>query len=66
VKQVLAGSAAIVGDLLWTVTELEDVAPFVSEAAKHLSSDDKGAAAYAMEVVLRGSHDPAQLGAARL
>ncbi|WP_394851083.1 hypothetical protein [Pendulispora rubella] len=45
------------GDLLWVVAELEDVTPFVSEAVRHLASPDKGTAAYAMEVVLRGARD---------
>ena len=64
IKSVLRGDGPIVGDLLWTVTELEDVAPFVSEAVSHLSNEDVGTAAYAMEVVLRGSHHRGQLGAA--
>lgn len=54
-KQLLRQGSDVAGDLLWTVAELETVQPFVSEACQHLSSPDKGTAAYAMEVVLRGS-----------
>ena len=62
VKQVLRGQAEFVGDLLWTVAELDNVEPFVSEAVPHILSTSKGTAAYAMEVVLRGSNDSSQLG----
>lgn len=60
-KKVLGADSEIAGDLLWTVVQLEDVAPFVSAAERHLSSRDKGTAAYAMEIMLRGSQNPDQL-----
>lgn len=53
-KQILSEPSDIAGDLLWTVAELDTVEPFVSVALLHLSSEDKGTAAYAMEIVLRG------------
>ena len=40
VKQVLRGEAAFVGDLLWTVVQLDSVEPYVSEAVRHISSPD--------------------------
>jgi hypothetical protein len=64
VRGVLKGHSEIAGDVLWTVAQLENVAPFVSEAEMYLSSDDKATAAYAMEVVLRGAQDPGPLLAA--
>lgn len=62
-KKVLRTDAEFVGDLLWTVTELESVAPFASEAVEHISSPDRGTAAYAIEVVIRGWCDRNQLRA---
>lgn len=64
VRRVLKGHSEIAGDVLWTVAQLENVAPFVAEAETYLSSDDKATAAYAMEVVLRGAQDAGPLLAA--
>lgn len=63
-KQALSAPSDVAGDLLWTVAELETVEPFVSEALQYLSSSDKGTAAYAMEIVLRGGQHSADLRAA--
>jgi hypothetical protein len=60
-KQVLSEGSDVAGDVLWTIAELENVAPFVSEARRYLASPDKGTAAYAMEIVLRGSQESADL-----
>lgn len=62
IKEALCGDAEFVGDLLATVADLESVDSFVFEAARHLASEDKGTAAYAMEIVLRGTLDPKLLG----
>lgn len=64
VKRALGEDRDLAADLLWTVAELESVTPYTAEAAHHISSDDKARAAYAMEIVLRGARDPAQLRAA--
>lgn len=61
VKGFLRGDSEFVGDVLWVVCELEHVEPYVSEAVLHISDSDKGTAAYALEVVFRGSHDGAEL-----
>ncbi|MBX3375129.1 MAG: hypothetical protein KF817_14970 [Phycisphaeraceae bacterium] len=53
-----------VGDLLWTIVQLDDVEPFLSECLHYLSSPDRATAAYAMEVVLRSAKSEAQIGAA--
>lgn len=53
--EVLSKESDTTGDLLWTVAELETVEPFVSDARQHMSSSDRGTAAYAMEIVLRGA-----------
>ncbi len=60
-KIVLQGDTEVAGDLLWTIAELEIVSPFVFESMRHLSNPDIGTAAYAMEIVLRGSQDQSQL-----
>lgn len=61
VKRFLRGNSELVGDILWVVCELESVEPYVSEALLHISDSDKGTAAYAIEVVLRGSRSAAEL-----
>lgn len=61
VRMVLRHHSDVAGDVLWTVAQLEDVAAFASDAGKYLSSPDKATAAYATEIVLRGSADSAQL-----
>jgi hypothetical protein len=62
-KKILSESSDVAGDLLWTIAELETVEPFVSEAIQYLSSSDKGTAAYAIEIVLRGGKYSADLRA---
>lgn len=54
-KRSLAGSSPLAGDLSWTIAELDAVDVFVDEALPYLSSSDRGTAAYAMEIVLRGA-----------
>jgi hypothetical protein len=63
-KEVLREDTSFAGDLLWTVCELDNVEPYVEEAALHLGSPDRGTAGYALEVVLRGAHDSRHLEAA--
>jgi hypothetical protein len=63
-KEILGEGSDVAGDLLRTITELEAVRPFVSEARRYLTSPDKGTAAYAMEIVLRGGQESADLRAA--
>lgn len=63
-KQALRVSSDLAGDMLWVVAELETVECFVREARTYLSSPDKGAAAYAMEIVLRGGQERADVRAA--
>jgi hypothetical protein len=63
VKELLQGNAEFVGDLLWTVCELDDLAPYAEEAVGHIDDPDRGTAAYAIEVVLRAAHDGDSLGA---
>lgn len=63
-KQLLRENADRAGDLLWTIAELETVDAYVSDALSYLASEDKAAAAYSMEIVLRGAHDEADLRAA--
>lgn len=61
IKELLRENSAFAGDILWTVCELDDPAPFVEEAARHMSDEDRGAAAYAIEVVLRAAEDGSYL-----
>lgn len=63
-QQALRDGTDLAGDLLWTIAELERVEPFVVQALQYLSSRDKGTAAYAMEIVLRGGREPDDLRAA--
>lgn len=56
-EELLAQESSFVGDLLWTVCELEDVARYVEKAVLHLSAADPGTAGYAFEVLLRGARD---------
>lgn len=63
-KTVLRDHSDIAGDVLWTVAQLDNVEAFVPEAEMYLSSPDKGTAAYAIEVVLRGGRDTGSLIAA--
>lgn len=63
-KTTLREGSDAAGDLLWTVAQLASVESFVPEACEHLSSPDKGTAAYAIEIVLRGGDDVASLRAA--
>lgn len=62
-KELLCGDAGFIGDVLWTVCELDDPSPYAEEAARHIDDPDPGTAAYAIEVVLRASHDSNRLGA---
>lgn len=61
VKQALQRNPDFSGDLLWTIAELDDVSAFASDAVHHIKSPDKGTAAYALEIVLRGSMDRGEL-----
>lgn len=63
-KEVLEEDSDVAGDLLWTIAELDVVDPFVAQARRHLSSSDKGTAAYAMEILLRGARRGSDLRAA--
>ena len=56
-KRALGGDGPHLGDLFWVAVDLKDVSPFVPEALLHLASSDKATAAYAAEVVLRGSRE---------
>lgn len=60
-KQELRARAESASDLLWTIVQLDNVEPYVSEASQYISSVDKATAAYAIEIVLRSSKDPVQL-----
>jgi hypothetical protein len=64
VKELLREDSSFVGDVLWTVCELDNVAPYVEDAALHMGAADRGTAGYAVEVVLRGAQDSAHLRAA--
>lgn len=64
VKALLRDHSDVAGDVLWTVAQLDNVEPFVHDAETYLSSQDKAAAAYAMEIVLRGARDAGPLRAA--
>ena len=57
VKELLSGDAPFVGDILWTVCELDNPQPYVEEAARHVAASDRGTAAYAIEVLLRGAQE---------
>jgi hypothetical protein len=59
--ELLRTDADFVGDLLWTVCELDDVAPYVDEAVIQLRSSDAGALGYAIEILLRGARDAEHL-----
>jgi len=63
VKNLLNGDVPFVGDLLWTICELDDVSPYVAEATRHIAAHDHGTAAYAVEVVLRGGDNMPELQA---
>jgi len=60
-EELLAEESSFLGDLLWTVCELEDVERYVEKAALHLGAADPGTAAYAFEILLRGARDGARL-----
>jgi len=64
VIELLRGDTTFAGDLLWTVCELDDPAPYVAAAADHLDASDPGTAAYATEVLLRSAQDGEHLRAA--
>lgn len=64
VKRVIRDHPDIAGDVLWTIAQLDSVDTFVPDAEMYLASDDKGTAAYAMEIVLRGARDAGPLLAA--
>lgn len=63
-NDALAEHADHAGDLLWTVVQLDDVAPFVTASIPYLQNPDKATTAYAMEKVLRGARTEMQLRAA--
>jgi hypothetical protein len=56
IKELLRGDDTFVGDILWTVCELDDLEPYVEEASHHIDAQDPGTAAYAIEVLLRAAH----------
>jgi hypothetical protein len=64
VKALLTGNDSFIGDLLWTVCELDDQEPYIEESARHIDSSDPGTAAYAIEVLLRAAQGSKQLQAA--
>jgi len=64
VKELLRGDASFIGDILWTVCELDDLEPYVEEAALHVDAPDRGTAAYAIEVLLRAADGSALLDVA--
>jgi len=64
VKELLRGHASFIGDILWTVCELDDLEPYVEEAALHIDDPDRGTAAYAIEVLLRAADENDVLEAA--
>lgn len=63
VKELLRGNATFVGDVLWTVCELDDLGPYVDEAILHITDTDRGTAAYAIEIVLRAARSREHLSA---
>lgn len=63
-KRLLSEGSPLAGDLLWSAAELDSVEAFVEEASAYLSDADKGTAAYAVEIVLRGARAGHELRAA--
>jgi len=63
VNDLLKGEATFIGDVLWTVCELDDVSPYVAEAVHHMEASDVGTAAYAIEILLRGGDNRPELQA---
>jgi hypothetical protein len=55
VKDLLREGGEFVGDILWTVCELDDLGPYVEDAAPHVRDPDRGTAAYAIEILLRAA-----------
>ncbi len=58
VQQFLCRDDSFIGDLLWTVCELDNVDAYVDGARRHIRAPDVGTSAYAVEVLLRSGNRP--------